>query len=190
MQRVPCARAPLAPGRHAPARSSPITFAHSPKSTDGEQKLFGLVPLPKPGQNLDARIESGEFTDAGSTKEKLTRPVRQILAKDPVVGRTCGGPQCISCCARSDVCSHHSSSALSHYNNCSVRGLVPREADVFRSTSCTQPLRYTCTNSSHGAQAVRRLHAVPNRFLRLTACIRMKPTLCYAPAALAAPCLQ
>lgn len=34
------------------------------------------------GSNLDARISSGEFTDAGSTKEKLSRPVRQLLAKD------------------------------------------------------------------------------------------------------------
>jgi len=42
----------------------------------------------KKGDNLDARIESGEFTDVGSTKEKLTRPVRKLLANDPLgVGR-------------------------------------------------------------------------------------------------------
>ena len=34
--------------------------------------------------DLDSRISSGEFTDAGSTKERLTRPIRKLLAKDPV----------------------------------------------------------------------------------------------------------
>lgn len=34
--------------------------------------------------SLDERIASGEFTDAGSTKERLTRPIRRALAKDPV----------------------------------------------------------------------------------------------------------
>lgn len=33
---------------------------------------------------LSSRIMSGEFTDSGSTKEKLTRPVRKLLAQDPV----------------------------------------------------------------------------------------------------------
>ncbi|KAK9917377.1 hypothetical protein WJX75_003717 [Coccomyxa subellipsoidea] len=36
------------------------------------------------GRSLDERMASGEFTDRGSTKERLTRPVRKILAKDPV----------------------------------------------------------------------------------------------------------
>ena len=39
---------------------------------------------PRFGQDLDDRIASGEFTDAGSTKEKLTRPIRKLLAQDPV----------------------------------------------------------------------------------------------------------
>jgi hypothetical protein len=30
------------------------------------------------------RIASGEFTDAGSTKERLTRPLRNMLAKDRI----------------------------------------------------------------------------------------------------------
>ena len=34
------------------------------------------------GDNLEERIASGEFDDSGSTKEKLTRPVRKLLAKD------------------------------------------------------------------------------------------------------------
>ena len=34
--------------------------------------------------DLGERILSGEFTDEGSTKERLTRPLRKILAKDPI----------------------------------------------------------------------------------------------------------
>lgn len=36
------------------------------------------------GENLEERIASGEFDDSGSTKEKITRPVRKLLAKDPL----------------------------------------------------------------------------------------------------------
>jgi len=52
------------------------------------------VTLPKGGagrfgQDLDARIQSGEFSDKGSTKERLLRPMRRVLAKDPIgPGRT------------------------------------------------------------------------------------------------------
>lgn len=38
----------------------------------------------KKGSDLDARIESGEFGDVGSTKEQLTRPIRKALANDPL----------------------------------------------------------------------------------------------------------
>jgi len=39
----------------------------------------------EPGaDDINQRILSGEFTDAGSTKEKLTRPIRKALAQDPV----------------------------------------------------------------------------------------------------------
>ncbi|GBF96486.1 cytochrome P450 [Raphidocelis subcapitata] len=37
---------------------------------------------------LEDRIAAGEFSDTGSTKERLTRPVRRFLAQDPVgIGR-------------------------------------------------------------------------------------------------------
>lgn len=51
---------------------------------DGSEK--GTKPLKGRsfGENLEERIASGEFDDSGSTKEKLTRPVRKILAKDPL----------------------------------------------------------------------------------------------------------
>jgi hypothetical protein len=35
-------------------------------------------------RSLDERIASGEFDDSGSTKERLTRPLRRALAKDPL----------------------------------------------------------------------------------------------------------
>jgi hypothetical protein len=45
----------------------------------------------KKADDLSERILSGEFTDSGSTKEKLTRPVRKLLAQDPVgVGEQAG----------------------------------------------------------------------------------------------------
>jgi len=33
--------------------------------------------------SLNERIASGEFDDSGSTKEKMTRPLRKMLAKEP-----------------------------------------------------------------------------------------------------------
>ena len=52
---------------------------------DGDDKankpLLGGRPF---GENLEERIASGEFDDSGSTKEKITRPVRKMLAKDPL----------------------------------------------------------------------------------------------------------
>lgn len=36
------------------------------------------------GQDLDDRILSGEFSDVGSTKERITRPLRKVLAMDPI----------------------------------------------------------------------------------------------------------
>ena len=44
-------------------------------------ELVGALPA---DASLDERISSGEFTDAGSTKERASRPVRKFLAKDPV----------------------------------------------------------------------------------------------------------
>ncbi|GLC45871.1 hypothetical protein PLESTB_001447900 [Pleodorina starrii] len=84
LQRVP--RCPLR--SNIGQRIKPIVHAEHSDGKDSESaKLFGLIPLRAKGQNLDERIESGEFTDAGSTKEKLTRPLRQALAKEPVLGR-------------------------------------------------------------------------------------------------------
>jgi hypothetical protein len=39
---------------------------------------------PEAASALDDRISSGEFTDAGSTKERISRPVRKFLALDPL----------------------------------------------------------------------------------------------------------
>jgi hypothetical protein len=39
---------------------------------------------PKATSSLDDRIAAGEFSDVGSTKERMTRPLRRILAQDPV----------------------------------------------------------------------------------------------------------
>lgn len=44
-------------------------------------ELVGALPA---DSSLDERISSGEFTDAGSTKERASRPVRKFLALDPV----------------------------------------------------------------------------------------------------------
>ena len=43
------------------------------------------IPLEDVGasQSLDERISSGEFTDVGSTKDRLIRPIRELLARDP-----------------------------------------------------------------------------------------------------------
>ena len=55
-----------------------------PRAVDsGKESASDWNERPK-GTDLDERILSGEFTDSGSTKEKLTRPVRKLLAQDPV----------------------------------------------------------------------------------------------------------
>ena len=33
---------------------------------------------------LDARIKAGVYSDVGSTKDRLSRPLRRVLAKDPI----------------------------------------------------------------------------------------------------------
>ena len=46
--------------------------------------------MPEALQSLDDRIASGEFSDVGSTKEQMTRPLRRLLARDPVgIGEHC-----------------------------------------------------------------------------------------------------
>ena len=43
------------------------------------------VVLDRKGGSLEDRISSGEFSrNQGSFKEKASRPVRQVLAKDPL----------------------------------------------------------------------------------------------------------
>ena len=53
-----------------------------PAGLDSGEDAFEVKD--KSGGSLDSRILSGEFTDEGSTKEKLTRPLRKALAKDPL----------------------------------------------------------------------------------------------------------
>ncbi len=60
-----------------------------------QQRRAGLKVSPcaasnKPSGSLEERIASGEFTDAGSTKERLTRPLRRALAADPTGLGVCG----------------------------------------------------------------------------------------------------
>lgn len=52
-----------------------------PSAPPRRLELVGALPA---DTSLDERISSGEFTDAGSTKERASRPVRKFLAKDPV----------------------------------------------------------------------------------------------------------
>eukprot|EP00887_Chlorella_sp_A99_P003071 scaffold9.g3071.t1 len=75
-------------GRRARAVVAATGGAGGDGSTDDPTtpSLFGNKKKKKfqPGQNLDERIAAGEFDDSGSTKEQITRPIRKILAKDPV----------------------------------------------------------------------------------------------------------
>jgi len=59
--------------------------ATSPSDDNGDNTQPPNRSIPNNSQSdLDDRIMSGEFTDSGSTKEKLTRPIRKMLAKDPL----------------------------------------------------------------------------------------------------------
>ena len=60
--------------------------ARAASGSDGEdsEKSPFLKPRAVPENDLAERIASGEFTDVGSTKERLTRPFRKALAKDPL----------------------------------------------------------------------------------------------------------
>lgn len=53
------------------------------RDSDSDKGSGGLgLGGKKYGENLEARIASGEFDDSGSTKEKLSRPLRKFLAQD------------------------------------------------------------------------------------------------------------
>lgn len=57
----------------------------APSQIPSMYNLFGGPAKDKEfGNSLEDRIASGEFSDNGSTKEKLTRPIRKILAQDPI----------------------------------------------------------------------------------------------------------
>lgn len=87
------------PARHLASRAVP----------DSNRAANELQPRRK-ADDLSERILSGEFTDAGSTKEKMTRPIRKFLAQDPVgIGKRCcpissfvrqwSEMQMLSCCS-------------------------------------------------------------------------------------------
>ena len=59
----------------ARSRGDPLVVSAAGDGSDKGKKY---------GENLDDRIASGEFDDSGSTKEKMTRPLRKMLAKDPL----------------------------------------------------------------------------------------------------------
>jgi hypothetical protein len=87
---------------HSPCstRTGSVALAHCPiRQLSTSHKVLvaaaGNGPVDnedrKKADDLSERILSGEFTDSGSTKEKLTRPVRKLLAQDPVgVGELSG----------------------------------------------------------------------------------------------------
>ena len=48
---------------------------------------------------LDARIKAGVYSDIGSTKDRITRPLRRALAKDPIGPGAFGRPAPIHACS-------------------------------------------------------------------------------------------
>jgi hypothetical protein len=81
--------APRAPKHHASviARAEPPASgggngAPSPEEQRASNGMGNLFLKENAGENLDSRIASGEFSDSGSTKEQMTRPLRKALAQD------------------------------------------------------------------------------------------------------------
>lgn len=70
--------------RPVAARRCSVVAAAGDDNDNGNKSGFPFAAKKKLGENLDDRIASGEFDDSGSTKEKLTRPLRKVLAKDPL----------------------------------------------------------------------------------------------------------
>jgi hypothetical protein len=71
-----------------PARR--LLVAAVPPQDDSTQPQTSQQDAGSDGEDINSRILSGEFTDSGSTKEKLTRPIRKALAQDPVgIGEWC-----------------------------------------------------------------------------------------------------
>lgn len=67
-----------------PARVNPFNSHKRQKINYVQLALNGSKPDASSASKLDERIFSGEFTEEGSTKERLTRPIRKLLAKDPI----------------------------------------------------------------------------------------------------------
>ena len=65
---------------HHPRRRFAVSAAAKDENDKSSKPLWGKAA--PTGKNLEERIASGEFDDSGSTKEKLTRPMRKLLAKD------------------------------------------------------------------------------------------------------------
>ncbi|GFH30402.1 cytochrome P450 [Haematococcus lacustris] len=63
--------------RKSPLKPIPTSIARDVVRRSGEQRG---PQSDKAADELFERIASGEFTEAGSTKEKLTRPLRRLLA--------------------------------------------------------------------------------------------------------------
>jgi hypothetical protein len=64
----------------------PLQPIAAQRGDGGNSPAPSVTPSPMTSfedDELGNRILSGEFTDSGSTKEKLTRPVRKFLAQDP-----------------------------------------------------------------------------------------------------------
>ena len=66
--------------------SAPRVSSNSNGVSNGKSVISSNngVVLDRKGGSLEDRILSGEFSNQGSTKEKVLRPVRQALAKDPL----------------------------------------------------------------------------------------------------------
>ncbi|PSC75082.1 cytochrome P450 superfamily [Micractinium conductrix] len=76
-------------GHRLPAQRQAAAVVARPACRQGRHPLrVSASASGDPGKpkkdSLEDRIASGEFTDSGSTKERLTRPLRRVLAKDPV----------------------------------------------------------------------------------------------------------
>lgn len=88
-----------------PEQSTPVSHANGNGTSNGASNgtRTGLISsnngvvLDRKGGSLEDRISSGEFSrNQGSFKEKASRPVRQVLAKDPL-GPGSNSPSSTAC---------------------------------------------------------------------------------------------
>ncbi len=78
VEESPFALRPIA----APRRAKPFCSHKRQKIDLARNALNGSSPDSSSANKLEERILSGEFTEEGSKREKLTRPIRKLLAKD------------------------------------------------------------------------------------------------------------